>query len=140
MTLWSAWYSVLAPLRAACSRDRNFFWLLSAIAGMCVRPDLLGVTSIVRALGLAARCYDRLLEFFHSPGCDVDRLSRLWTNIAIERFSPYRLGGRLVLLGDGIKIPKSGRKMPAVKRLHQVSESNTKLPFTVDGKSSSKSK
>jgi len=129
MNLWSAWYSVLAPLRAACNRDRNFFWLLSAIAGMCVRPDLLGVTSIVRALGLAARCYDRLLEFFHSPGCDVDRLSQLWTKIAIERFSPYRLGGRLVLLGDGIKIPKSGRKMPAVKRLHQVSESNTKPEY-----------
>ena len=29
-------------------------------------------------------------------------------------------------MGDGIKIPKCGRKMPAVKLLHQQSESNTK--------------
>jgi len=34
-----------------------------------------------------------------------------------------------VLLGDGIKIPKSGRKMPAVKRPHQASENNTKPEF-----------
>ena len=28
--------------------------------------------------------------------------------------------------GDGVKIPKRGKKMPAVKLLHQQSESNTK--------------
>jgi hypothetical protein len=31
-----------------------------------------------------------------------------------------------VLLGDGIKVPKSGRKMPAMKLLYQKSEGNTK--------------
>ena len=30
---------------------------------------------------------------------------------------------------DGIKIPKCGRKMPAVKFLHQQSEANTKPEF-----------
>jgi hypothetical protein len=39
------------------------------------------------------------------------------------------VNGRAVLLGDGIKIPKRGRKMPAVKLLHQVSESNTKPEY-----------
>jgi hypothetical protein len=83
----------------------------------------------VRALGLAARCYDRLLDFFHSPAIAPDTLSRVWTELALQRFSPRRLGGRLVLLGDGIKIPKSGRKMPAVKRLHQASDNNTKPEY-----------
>jgi hypothetical protein len=37
--------------------------------------------------------------------------------------------GRPVCLADGIKVAKSGRKMPAVKKLHQVSESNTKPEY-----------
>jgi len=129
MTLWSTWCSVLAPLRAACNRERNFLWLLTALAGICARPDLLGVTSIVRALGLTERCYLRLLEFFHTQGIDLELLTRRWMQIALESFSPHRLGGQLVLLADGLKVPKSGRKMPAVKRLHQVSDSNTKPEY-----------
>jgi hypothetical protein len=129
MQLWLQWWSVVAPLRQTCRDKRSFLWLCTALAGFCVRPDLLGVSSTVRALGLAARCYDRLLDFFHSPAIEPDALSRLWTSLALQRFKPHRLGGRLVLLGDGIKIPKSGRKMPAVKRLHQASENNTKPEF-----------
>jgi hypothetical protein len=40
-----------------------------------------------------------------------------------------RVNGRLVLVGDGIKAPKRGKKMPAVKLLHQQSESNTKPEY-----------
>ena len=36
---------------------------------------------------------------------------------------------RLVLVGDGIKVAKQGKKMPAVKLLHQESESNTKAEY-----------
>jgi len=129
MSLWAHWYSVVAPLRAACSRQRSFLWLLVALAGICARRDLLGVTSIVRTLGLVERCYDRLLDFFHSPAVDVDGLTRLWTQRAFALFPVHRLAGRPVLLGDGIKIPKSGRKMPAVKHLHQESEGNTKPEY-----------
>jgi hypothetical protein len=129
MQLWLHWWSMVAPLRQICRDRRSFLWLCTALAGFCVRPDLLGVSSTVRALGLAARCYDRLLDFFHSPAIAPDTLSRVWTELALQRFSPHRLGGRLVLLGDGIKIPKSGRKMPAVKRLHQASDNNTKPEY-----------
>jgi hypothetical protein len=34
-----------------------------------------------------------------------------------------------VLIGDGIQVAKSGRKMPGVKKLHQESESNAKLEY-----------
>jgi len=37
----------------------------------------------------------------------------------MKLLSVHRAGGRAVLLGDGIKVAKSGRKMPAVKLLHQ---------------------
>jgi hypothetical protein len=129
MSLWLQWYSVAAPLRAACSRTRSFLWLLIALAGLCARRDLLGVTSIVRTLGLAERCYDRLLHFFHSTAVDVACLTRLWTQRVFALFPVHRFLGRPVLLGDGIKIPKTGRKMPAVKHLHQESEGNTKPEF-----------
>src|ERR1700694_464281 len=66
----------------------------------------------------------------HSSGVRLDRLSDLWAQAVLRLFpSPLRVNGRLVLVGDGIKIPKRGKKMPAVKLLHQQSESNTKPDY-----------
>jgi hypothetical protein len=44
---------------------------------------------------------------------------------------PFGAGpnGRLILVGDGIKAPKRGKKMPAVKLLHQQSDANTKPEY-----------
>jgi hypothetical protein len=100
------------------------------MAGISTRTDLAGVSSIVRALGLVATCYDRLLDFIHSSATDVDRLSRQWTKSVFDRLPGIVYEGEMpVLLGDGIKIAKRGRKMPAVKLLHQVSDSNTKPEY-----------
>jgi len=100
------------------------------LAGITVRKDLLGVTSIVRALGLEPACYDRLLDFFHSPALDLDKLTRAWCAL-VFRLHPgiLRVNGRSVLVGDGIKVAKAGRKMPGVKKLHQQSESNNKAEY-----------
>ena len=69
-------------------------------------------------LGRNTHCYDRLLDFFHSNALDPERLARQWTSLVLRLFPALlRVGGRLVLLADGIKIPKSGRKMPAVKQI-----------------------
>jgi hypothetical protein len=100
------------------------------LAGMTTRKDLMGVTSIVRALGLVPACYDRLLDFFHSPALDLNKLTRLWCDL-VCRVHPgiVRVNGKPVLVGDGIKVAKAGRKMPGVKKLHQQSESNTKPEY-----------
>jgi hypothetical protein len=97
---------------------------------MTTRKDLLGVTSIVRALGLEPACYDRLLDFFHSPALDLDKLTRAWCAL-LFRLDPgiLRINGKPVLVGDGIKVAKAGRKMPGVKKLHQQSESNNKAEY-----------
>lgn len=130
MKLWSHWLDVVLSLRPACSRTRTFLWFAVCLAGMTVRIDLLGATSIVRALGLKQFCYDRILDFFHGTGLGLDRLSRIWTKTVLGIFpGVQRVNGRLLLVGDGIKIPKEGRKMPAVKGLHQESESNSKSSF-----------
>ena len=128
--LWNHWWKLVAELRPACARTRTFLWMALCLAGMTVRKDLMGVTSIVRALGLVPVCYDRLLDFFHSPALDLNKLTRAWCSL-VFRVHPgvLRAGGRPVLVGDGIKVAKSGRKMPAVKKLHQPSESNTKPEY-----------
>jgi hypothetical protein len=104
--------------------------MATCLAGMTVRGDLMGVTSIVRALGLVPACYDRLLDFFHGPALDLDKLTRLWRGL-VFRVNPgiLRVDGKPVLVGDGIKVAKSGRKMPGVKKLHQESDSNTKPEY-----------
>jgi hypothetical protein len=43
--------------------------------------------------------------------------------------SLYLLKGKMVILVDGLKNPKEGRKMPGVKSLHQESESNSKPTY-----------
>jgi len=97
---------------------------------MTVRSDRLGVTSTVRALGLKKQCYDRLLDSFHSPAVRLDAMTRLWVRVVLRSFpEALHVGGRLVLVADGIKVPKRGRKMPGVKLLHQESDSNTKPDF-----------
>lgn len=128
--LWNHWWKLVCELRSACARTRTFLWMCLCLAGMTTRKDLLGVTSIVRALGLVPACYDRLLDLLHSSALDLNKLTHAWRAL-VFRAHPgiLRLNGRPVLIGDGIKVAKAGRKMPAVKKLHQQSESNTKPEY-----------
>jgi hypothetical protein len=125
MSLWIHWWNAICLLRPAYSRTRSFMWFATAVAGLTVRTEMLGVTSIVRALKLHARFYDRLLDHFHSEAIGPDTLAALWARVVLRLFPhPLRVNGRLVLVGDGIKAAKRGKKMPAVKLLHQQSDSN----------------
>jgi hypothetical protein len=128
--LWNHWWNLVCELRPACARTRTFLWMSLCLVGMTTRKDLLGVTSIVRALGLEPACYDRLLDFFHSPALDLDKLTHAWCAL-LFRLDPgiLRVNCRAVLVGDGIKVSKAGRKMPGVKKLHQQSESNSKPEY-----------
>src|SRR5450756_696693 len=130
LMLWYHWWNLVCELRSACARSRTFLWMSLCLAGFSTRKDLLGVTSIVRALGLEPACYDRLLDFFHSPALDLDKLTRAWCAL-VFRFNSglLRVNSRPVLVGDGIKVAKAGRKMPGVKKLHQESDSNTKPEY-----------
>ena len=130
MHLWFYWWNVISLLRPAFSRWQTFMWFTVCVAGLSVRADKLGVTSIVRALGLDGEYYDNLLDCLHSTGGKLDALSATWAKAVVNVFPGLvRVNGRLVLVGDGIKVGKQGRKMPGVKRLHQESESNTKAEY-----------
>jgi hypothetical protein len=85
------------------------------LAGLSIRADLAGMSSFVRGLGLKPKVYRRLLHLFHTPGLDLAKLTETWTT--------------LVLIGDGLRVAKEGKKMPAVKKLHQSSENNSKPAY-----------
>jgi len=132
MALWISWWKMVRQLRPAFARQTTFLWFALCLVGLTIRPDLRGVTSLVRALGLKEVFYDRLLDFFHSKAVLVDSLAALWCRLILTVLPASlvpKVNDRPVLIGDGIKLAKTGRKMPAVKKLHQQSTSNTKPEF-----------
>lgn len=130
MQLWIHWWTVLWELRPAFSRLRTFLWFATCVVGLTIRTDLLGATSIIRGLGLDEKYYDYLLDSFHSSAIKLKQLTLLWVTVVLRFFAnPIVVNERLVLVGDGIKIPKRGKKMPGVKLLHQQSDSNTKPDY-----------
>src|SRR5258705_13482167 len=106
-SLWGLWWNAILLLRPAFSRLRSFMWLATIVAGLTVRAELLGATSIGRALNLRPRLYTTLLKNFHSSALKLDRLSALRAQ-GVRRLvpSPLRVNGPLGLVGDGIQNPK----------------------------------
>jgi len=129
MELWISWFDAVLALRDACARKRTFLWMTLALVGFSIRDDLFGVTSFVRACFIKGTKYRRLLYFFHSPALHLQKLTALWVRLALRLFWPVTFGDYILLIADGLKIPKEGKKMPAVKSLHQESENNSKATF-----------
>ncbi len=131
MKLWRAWFACIRKLRPSCTNRKTFLWMIAILAAFSIRSEIVGVTSFIRCLGLEENCYYLLLHFFHSNAVVLPELSRLWVGLCFEIFAPFMfmLDDRIVILVDGLKIPKEGRKMPAVKLLHQESQSNSKPEY-----------
>jgi hypothetical protein len=68
LSLWGLWWNAIQLLRPAFSRLSTFMWFATIVAGITVRVDTLGITSIVRALNLRPKLHHRLLAHFHSTG------------------------------------------------------------------------
>ena len=129
MTLWIQWLQAVRCLRPACTRSLTFLWMTLVLMGLCCRTDNLGVTSFVRVLNLRPEAYHRLLHLFHSKALNLDVLTSCWVRLCLVLFRPFWVGQRLVCIADGIKAPKEGKRMPAVKLLHQESQNNTKPEY-----------
>ncbi len=129
MTLWVEWYRCVRELRTACSRKRTFLWMSLVLVGFSIRTEHLGVTSFVRACFLKSEKYRRLLHLFHSPALKLEVLAKLWVQLVLKLFSLVTFQDHVVFIADGLKVAKEGKKMPAVKSLHQESEDNSKPAF-----------
>jgi hypothetical protein len=64
MALWTAWLVAVTQLINTSSNRKNLMWFVVVLAGMSIRRDLLGVTNIVRVLGLNENCYHSSFQFF----------------------------------------------------------------------------
>lgn len=104
-------------------------WLIVVLVAWAARPDLLGVTSFVRASFLQEANYHLLVHFFHSNALVLPWLLTAWVRLAMKLFQPLATSGYVVLVADGLKVAKEGKKMPGVKSLHQESTDNSKAEF-----------
>ncbi|WP_215184073.1 transposase [Paenibacillus albidus] len=117
---------LLLPFRSCFSRQATFEWFVVIVVGFMLRSDHLGVTSVIRDLSLNARCYETILHFFRSSAWSLSSLQQMWLQV-VRRSAPLLvIQNRVVLVGDGMKQAKEGRRMPGVKKLHQESENVSK--------------
>jgi len=133
MQLWTSWIGAVMPLRPAFSRERTFLWFVTILIAFSIRSDAVGVTSFVRALDLIPQAYPLLLNAIHSSAVQLIQLRFQWAHHCLQLFAPFlvKFNGRIVLAADGIKNPKEGRRMPAVKSCHQESTNNSKPEYVM---------
>ena len=116
--------SILDHLRPCFSRQAAFEWFVVIIFGLLIRCDHLGLTSIVRWLFLSPPCYDLILHFFRATSWQLDFLLAQWARVVFNHYPLIMIAGRALVRGDGIKVSKEARRMPAVKTLERVMNSN----------------
>lgn len=119
----------LAFMRPAFSHRAAYCWFVVVFVGFILRNDTYGVSSIIRVLAMPPENYICLLHFFHSTAWNVEKIMPFWWQWLVKKNAPYRVGNRVVFMGDHTKAPKGGRKMPAVSTLHQDSETASKPSF-----------
>lgn len=115
--------------RKCFSREATFQWFVVLLIGMMLRSDYLGVTSVVRELCLDPKIYETMLHFFRSEAFELENLVTTWVHI-VKNIGHVCLEDHMpVLVIDGIKKSKEGRKMPGVKKLHQESDNSSKAEY-----------
>jgi len=118
----------LAKFRVCFSRHSTFAWFVVIVIGIMLRSDQLGVTSVIRSLFLIP-CYETMIGFFRSSGWELEALVSKWCMI-VRAYAPLVLvRDAVVMVGDGVKQAKEGRRMPGVKKLHQESENCSKAEY-----------
>ena len=121
--------SMLQEFRPCFSRQASFEWFSLILIGLLIRCDHLGLTSVVRWLFLQPENYDLILHFFRASSWQLDGLLSQWAQVAFKRYPLITFSGRTLMLGDGIKLGKEARRMPAIKTLHQDSDNTSKAPY-----------
>ena len=129
MYMWKFINDNLLEFKECFSRQAPFKWFIIVVIGLMVRTDQLGVTSIIRALGINPRHYESLLHFFRAGSWQLERIILKWISVVGNSGLLYRICGKPLLIGDGVKESKEACKMPGVKKLVQESENSAKPQY-----------
>jgi hypothetical protein len=120
---------ILEQFLPCFKREASWVNFCSIIIGFIIRPDIRGVSSVISALKMKPKHYTALLKFFRSNAFDIDTLYRKLIAIGMKILPPKTVDGKIILIGDHIKISKEGRRMPAIERMHQESQNSGKGTF-----------
>lgn len=120
---------ILCFFESCFSRKAAFRWFVIITLGLMLRSDKLGVTSVIRDLALRPDCYVSMIHFFRASSWSLESIRQRWFE-AVKAYSPlYQEGQFHVLIGDGVKQSKEGRRIPGVKKLFQESENSAKPQY-----------
>jgi hypothetical protein len=128
-TMFQPIMDILQDFRDCFKRNKTWRWFVVLIVGFMVRNSHKGITSILSSLRLEPKLYHTMLHFFRSKGYTGKDLYDRWIKTAMKRSNIVRIANRVVLLGDHIKIPKEGRRMPDIQTLHQDSQNSGKPEY-----------
>ena len=106
---------ILSCFESCFSRKAAFRWFVIITVGLMLRSDKLGVTSVIRDLALKPDCYLSMLHFFRASSWSLEGIRQCWFQ-TVFRFLPLcQEDGFHILVGDGVKQSKEGRRIPGVK-------------------------
>ena len=101
--MWKFTNDKLMQFQDCFSRKAALKWFVIIIIGLIVRTDHLGVTSIIRALSINPRFYESIIHFFHSDSWEIENIRLKWIHIVAKTKLFYRICGKPLLIGDGVK-------------------------------------
>jgi len=119
-------YQILSQFRPLFSRQAAFIWFIVVIFGFLLRFDHHGVSSFVRWLHLPASAYPCILHFFQANSWSLGEVMMAWMTFCQDKLPLVSHNERLLVIGDGIKIPKESRCQPGIKQLHSPSQNQAK--------------
>ena len=121
--------TIIHEFQGCFNRKKTWKWFLVILIGFMIRNNNRGVTSIISSLRLMPRYYHNVLHFFRSEGYTCEALYTQWIKTAMKHGAYIRVAGMTVLIGDHIKIPKEGCRMPDIQILHQDSQNSGKAEY-----------
>lgn len=122
---------ILNAFRPAFSREASFENFKVAVTGFLIADEVHAVTDLVRYFEYPEpdKLYERLISFFPASSYSVKDIQKLWADVVGELSCHVKIGKFNLLVGDGVKVAKSGSMMACVKKMHQESESMAKRSY-----------
>ena len=105
---------IITEFRKCFKNIKTWQWFVILIIGFMIRDGIRGVTMVVSSLKINPDLYQTMMHYFRSKAYKLGNIYKKWVEIAQKRGNLVRIGGRILFLGDHLKMPKEGKQMPGV--------------------------